>query len=115
MGDIAVNVEFAEIGVLDQPRVGSVDCRVGSVDRVGSDPLEGDPGVVVGGRKWVFQGELVLDRDGEDLGSGDEAAQIAVVEEGEGGFDAEAAAMEVDQNRKLLLTAALVLGFVKAC
>ena len=78
---------------------------------MGSDPFEGSPAVIVGGGKWVFRGESILDGDSEGLGLRDEAVEKSVVEEREGGFDAEATAMEVNENRKKL-TLILILGFV---
>lgn len=63
-----------------------------------SNPLESGPTVVVGGGERTLRGETILDGDGKDSGFGDEAVEVPVAEEGEGGFEAEAAAVEVDQD-----------------
>lgn len=49
----------------------------------------------------VFWGEPLLDGDGDDICFGDDEVEVAVVEEGEGGYKAESAAVKVDEDGKL--------------
>lgn len=48
----------------------------------------------------MLWGEPVLDGDGDDICFGGDEVEVAVVEEGEGGYEAESAAVKVDEDRK---------------
>lgn len=61
-------------------------------------PVEGGPAVVVGGRERVFGGEAVVDGYSEGLGFSDEGGEEGVGVEGRA--DAEAAAVNVDDDRE---------------
>ena len=56
-----------------------------------------------GGGKRVFWGSPVVDRDGDDVGGGDEGVEVVVVLSGEGSFDNEASSVEVNEEGKFLV------------
>ncbi|KAF7837260.1 hypothetical protein G2W53_005742 [Senna tora] len=59
------------------------------------------PPLICGER--VLWSEPVLYRESDDVGLRDNEVEVAMVEEGEGGFEEESAAVEVDQDGKLLV------------
>ena len=75
----------------------------GSEVGVGDDPGEGVPGVSVGGGDGVLGGEAVLDGDDEGGGEAGEGVEDGV----EGGADAEAAALVVDEDGELGVAVAI--------
>lgn len=68
---------------------------------MGGNPFEGGPGIFKGCGKRVLWGEPVLDGDGDDICLGGDEVEVAVVEEGEGGYEAESAAVKVDEDGNL--------------
>eukprot|EP00268_Persea_americana_P035237 TRINITY_DN34795_c0_g2_i2.p2 TRINITY_DN34795_c0_g2~~TRINITY_DN34795_c0_g2_i2.p2 ORF type:complete len:205 (-),score=47.76 TRINITY_DN34795_c0_g2_i2:183-797(-) len=90
-GAVSCHHHLGEVAMLGQPGVPA-----------GDDPLEGSPAVVVGGGEEVFWGAAVVDGDDENVGFGGEGVEEGVVGGGEGGLDAEAAAVEVDEDGEFL-------------
>ncbi|GER56657.1 alpha/beta-Hydrolases superfamily protein [Striga asiatica] len=62
------------------------------------DPLDHGMSVFVAGRDGVLERQPVLDGDDDGSGSGGEGVDVAVVHGGEGGLDAEAATVDVDEE-----------------
>lgn len=63
-----------------------------------SGPPKHGPGIIVGGGERVLGRAAVVDGDDGDVGSGDEGVEVVVVCGGGGALDAEAAAVEVDEQ-----------------
>jgi hypothetical protein len=95
---LAAQEEAGEVGVARDPRVPGA---VAGGAEVRDDPGERFPGVGVGGGDGVLRGEAVLDGDDEDVGEGHEAVEVVVEDGVEGGADAEAAAVVVDEDGEL--------------
>lgn len=95
---VATDVESGEIAVIGEPWIGGVGGVIGCVRR---NPFERSPAIFKSCGKWVFWGEPILDGDGDDICLGDDEVEVAVVEEGEGGYKAESAAVKVDEDGKL--------------
>ncbi|CAD5189068.1 unnamed protein product, partial [Musa acuminata subsp. malaccensis] len=89
-----------EVGALRQPRL-----RRGPPhsSRVAGHPAEDRPRVVVGGGDRVLRSEAVVGRDGDDVGLSDEGIEVVVEQRDEGRAEAEATAVEVNEDGELLL------------
>lgn len=77
---------------------------------MGSYPFESFPAIFICCGKRVLWGEPVLDGNYENFRFGGYEVEVAVVEEGERGFEAERAAVEVNKDRKLLLVGVVEFG-----
>lgn len=91
-GRIAGQTDPPKIGEIVQPGLRSVSVRVRR------DPFQRRPAIVVAGRDRVLRREAVLDGDGHGVGPGGEGADVGVVLGTEGGFDAEGAAVDVEEE-----------------
>ncbi|KAF7827840.1 protein PLANT CADMIUM RESISTANCE 11 [Senna tora] len=69
----------------------------------GGEPREGSDAVVVGRGERVLRREAVVEGEDEGVESGGEFGEEVVVAAPRGGADAEAAAVEIDHQRKLLM------------
>ncbi|KAK1325227.1 hypothetical protein QJS10_CPA01g00211 [Acorus calamus] len=85
---------------------------IGSFMGLGDGPVKHGPRVVVRRREGVFRGPPVIDGHDEDFGVGGELVEVVVVDGAGGGADAEAAAVEVDEEGELARRAVRV-GEVK--
>lgn len=92
-GAVSADENPAEVAVVVDPLI-FLETRL--IQCMGADPFQGGGGVVVRRREGVFRGEAVLDWEDEGAGFGGEEVGVAVVEEGEGGFQAESAAVDVE-------------------
>lgn len=86
-GAVACKEDPTEISELGKPWIGA---RV--------NPLDGGPAVVIGGGEGVFGRKAVVDGDDKEAGEGREGGEVGVVGVGEGGFYAEGAAVEVEED-----------------
>lgn len=96
-GAVAGQEDAEEVAVLVQPRLGSAAAGVGG------HPPERRPGVIVGDGERMLGGKAVVDGDDEEAGLCDEGVDEPKVGGREGGLRTEAAAVVVDEDRKLLV------------
>ncbi|CAL5087973.1 unnamed protein product [Urochloa decumbens] len=98
-GALAADAEAGEVAVVGEP---GLLARSGGGGGVGGHPAQRLPGVVVGGGERVLGREAVLDGDDDGAGPRGERGEVPVEDEVEGGVEAEAAAVEVDEDRELV-------------
>ena len=94
-GAVAGEEDSTKVGVVVQPRLGSL------AGGVSGGPHKSLPRVVVRDGDRVLRAQPVVDRDSDDVGLRDEGNEVGVVERGEGGFDAETAAVDVKEEREV--------------
>ncbi|CAL5081811.1 unnamed protein product [Urochloa decumbens] len=103
-GALAADAEAGEVAVVGEPWL------LAGSGGVGGHPAQRLPGVVVGGGERVLGREAVLDGDDDGAGPRGEGGEVPVEDEVEGGVEAEAAAVEVDEDRELVAGYNTVVG-----